>query len=164
MINSWKQFWSSEERIVLSLCLLGVLFGSTIGVFSKDWGDYFRSIELIGYQIPSVISFGIIVSLAIQLTSILLSWIALVRGTDFYHTRIVWLLIGVPFGMLIVLNVFDGYLVAIGFVIPYIVDIILTPIVMMSVGWHTMNLLWANAVSLIPLYIISTYYLGYRIL
>jgi uncharacterized membrane protein len=156
MISSWKQFWSSEGKIVLLLCFLGVSLGSIVSFFSKDWGESFDSIELIGYKIPETISFEITVSLAIQLTSVFLSRLALYRGADFYHKQIVWLLTGVPLGILIVLNIFDVYLVAIGFVIPYIAEIILTPIMMIFVGWDTMHLLWANALSLIPLYIIST--------
>jgi hypothetical protein len=77
MIDSWKQFWSSEGRIALSLCLLGVAFGLTIGIFSKDWGESFNSIEIFGYQFLSPILFGAVVALATQIVSILLSWVAI---------------------------------------------------------------------------------------
>jgi hypothetical protein len=156
MINSWKQFWSSEERIGLSLCLLGIVFGLTIGVFSKDWAESFRSIEIFSYQIPQLISFGIAAGFAVQLASILLSWITLYGGTELYFTRIIEILIGIPMGVLIVFDIFSGYLVTLGFVIPYVLDLILFPIVMIFVGWHTMHLLLFNAISLLPLYIVST--------
>jgi hypothetical protein len=156
MIDSWKQFWSSEGRIGLSLCLLGIAFGLTIGAFSKDWAESFHSIEIFSYQIPQLISFGIAAGFAVQMASVLLSWITLYRGTELYFTRIIQILIGIPMGVLIVFNIFNGYLVALGFVIPYILDILLTWIVMIFVGWNTMHLLWANAFSLLPLYIIST--------
>jgi hypothetical protein len=156
MIDSWQQFWSSEERIALSLCLLGVAFGLTIGIFSKDLSESFHSIEIFNYQITSLISFGIAAGLIVQLASVLLSWITLYGGTELYFTRIIQILIGIPMGVLIILNVFSGYLVTLGFVIPYIFDLILSPIVMIFVGWHTMHLLWANAVSLLPLYVVST--------
>jgi hypothetical protein len=156
MINSWKQFWLIEERMGSSLCLLGIVFGLTIGAFSKDWAESFHSIEIFNYQIPPLISFGIAAGLAVQLVSVLLSWITLYGGTELYFTRIIHILIGIPMGVLIIFNIFNGYLVALGFVIPYILAILLTWIVMIVVGWHTMHLLWANAVSLLPLYIIST--------
>jgi hypothetical protein len=145
-----------RERILLSLCLLGAAFGLTIRIFSKDWGESFHSIQIFNYQIPQLISFGIAAGLAVQLASVLLSWITLYGGTELYFTRIIQILIGIPMGVLIVFNIFSGYLVALGFVIPYILDTLLTWIVMIFVGWHTMHLLWANAVSLLPLYIIST--------
>ena len=156
MINSWKQFWSSEERIGLSLCLLGIVFGLTIGIFSKDWAESFDSIEVIGYHIPPPLSFGIAIGLAVQLASVLSSWITLYGGTELYFGRIIQLLIGIPMGVLIILNIFNGYLVALGFVIPYALDLILSPLVMIFVGWYTMHLLWANAISLLSLYIAST--------
>ncbi len=150
------QFHPNENRITFLLWLMGMVFGLSTGYFIKDGAESFHSIQIFNYQIPQLISFGMTVSLAIQLVSVLLSWMALNRGTEFYHTQIVWLLMGVPMGMIIILNVFGGYLVALGFVIPNILDIIFSPIVMIFVGWHTMHLLWANAVSLLPLYIIST--------
>jgi hypothetical protein len=162
MINSWKQFWSSEERIGLLLCLLGTVFGLTIGAFSKDWAESFYSIEIFSYPIPSLISFGIAAGLAVQLASVFLSWITLYWSTklyqnaDLYYSWMIQILIGIPMGVLIIFNIFSGYLVALGFVIPYLLDILLTWIVMIFVGWHTMHLLWFNAISLLPLYIIST--------
>ena len=156
MVNSCNQFWSSEGRIGSSLCLLGVVFGLTIGVFSKDWAESFHSIEVIGYHIPPPLSFGIAISLAVQLASVLSSWITLYGGTELYFNRIIDLLIGIPMGVLIILNIFNGYLVALGFVIPYALDLILSPLVMIFVGWHTMHLLWFNAISLLSLYIAST--------
>jgi hypothetical protein len=157
MLSSWKQFWSNEEeRIGILLCLLGIAFGLTIGYFIKDRAASFHSIEIFSYQLSSLISFGIAVSLAVQMSSVLLSWITLYGGTELYFTRIINLLIGIPMGMLIVLNVFSGYLVTLGFVIPYILDILLSWIVIIIVGWHTMHLLWANAMLLLPLYLIST--------
>ena len=110
MINSWKQFWSSEERIVLSLCLLGIVFGLTIGIFSKDWAESFDSIEVIGYHIPPPLSFGIAIGLAVQLASVLSSWITLYGGTELYFGRIIQLLIGIPMGVLIILNIFEWLL------------------------------------------------------
>jgi hypothetical protein len=150
------QFQLSDNKIALLLCLLGIAFGLTIGNFIKDGADSFHSIEIFNYQIPPLISFGITAGLAVQLASVLLSWITLYGGTELYFTRIIQILIGIPMGVLIILNIFSGYLVTLGFVIPYIFDILLSWIVMILVGWHTMHLLWANAVSLLPLYIIST--------
>jgi hypothetical protein len=156
MISSWKQFWSSEQKTGLSLCLLGMAFGLTIGNFIKDWAASFHSIEIFSYQIPPLISFGIAVGLAVQLSSVLLSWITLYGGTELYFTRIIQLLIGIPMGVMIILNIFNGYLVALGFVIPYALDLLLSPLIMIFVGWHTMHLFWSNAISLLPLYIAST--------
>jgi hypothetical protein len=59
-------------------------------------------------------------------------------------------------GVLLVFNVFSGYLVALGFVTPFILAIILSCVVMIIVGWHTMHLFLANAISLLPLYLVST--------
>ncbi len=156
MIDIWKQFWSGEGRIALSLCLLGMAFGLTIGIFNKDWGDSFQSIEIFGYQFSSPILFGAVVALATQIVSILLSWVPLYQGNESRWNNVIWLLTGLPIGILIVLNVFNGYLVALAFVIPYILNIILSPVVMMFVGWHTMHLFWFSAILLLPLYIIST--------
>jgi hypothetical protein len=156
MIDSWKQFWSGEERIGISLCLLGIAFGSIVGIFSKDWAESFHSIEIFSYPIPPLISFGIAAGLAVQLVSVLLSWITLYGGTELYFTRIIQILIGIPMGVLIIFNIFNGYLVTLGFVIPYALDLILSPIVMIFVGWHTIHLLWFNAILLLPLYIVST--------
>jgi hypothetical protein len=162
MINSWQQFCFSEEKIARSLCLLGIVFGLTIGIISKDWAESFRSIEVIGYQIPPLISFGIAGGLTIQLVSVLLSWATLYQSTklyqntELYYTRIFKILLGIPIGVLVVFNIFSGYSVAIGFVIPYVLALILFPIVVIFVGWHTMHLLVFNAISLLPLYIIST--------
>jgi hypothetical protein len=156
MKNSWRQFWSNEESIIIFLCLVGIVFGLMTGITIKEWKEYLPLIEILSDQIPSPISFGASVGLATQIVSILLSWVILCLGTELYHNRIIWLLIGLPMGILIPLNVFSGYLVAIGFVIPYILAILLSWIVMLIVGWHTMHLLWLNAMSLLPLYIAST--------
>ena len=151
------QFQLNENRIILLLCCLGIVFGLTIGYFIKDGAESFNSIEIFDkYQIPALISFGLIVGLATQIVSVLLSWVTLDRGNESYWNRVSWLLIGLPMGILIALNIFNGYLVALGFVIPYILDILLTWIVIMVVGWRTMHILWLNAISLLPLYIIST--------
>ena len=156
MISSWKQFWFNEGRIGLSLCLLGVVFGLTIGYFTKDWAESSHSIQIFNYQIPPLISFGIASGLAVQLASVLLSWITLYGGTELYFTRIIHILDGIPMGVMIIFNIFSGYSVTLGFIIPYILDLLLLPFVMIFVGWHTMHLFLANAVSLLPLYIIST--------
>ncbi|WP_310488463.1 hypothetical protein [Chamaesiphon sp. VAR_69_metabat_338] len=163
MINSWKQLWFSEESIGRSLCLLGVALGLAVGIFCKDWAESFHSIghsphfmnDLIGYQIPSLISFGIAGGLTIQLVSVLLSWATLYQSAELYHTRIIEILLGVPIGVLIIFNIFSGYLVALGFVIPYVFALIFFPVVMIFVGWDTMHLLVFNAIFLMPLYMIS---------
>jgi hypothetical protein len=162
MINSWQQFCFSEERIARSLCLLGIAFGLAIGIISKDWAESFRSIEVIGYQIPPLIAFGIAGGLTIQLVSVLLSWATLYwsaklyQNANLYYFWIIQILLGIPIGVLVVFNIFSGYSVAIGFVIPYVLALILYPIVMIFVGWDTMHLLLFNAISLLPLYIVST--------
>jgi hypothetical protein len=155
MISSWKS-WLNEDRTVLSLCSLGIVFGLAIGYFIKDWAGSFHSIEIFGYQITPLISFGIAAGLSIQAISILFSWVALSRGTELYFDRIICILIGVPMGVEIVLNIFSGYLVALGFIIPYILSILLNCVVMTFVGWHTMHLFWFNAISLLPLYLVLT--------
>ena len=136
--------------------MLGVAVGLAIGTFSKNWGESFQSIEVIGYHISALISFGIAAGLAVQLASVLLSWTTLYRGTESYFTRIIHILIGIPIGVLIIFNIFSGYSVTLGFVIPYAIDLILSPFVMIFIGWNTMHLLWSNAISLLPLYIVST--------
>jgi hypothetical protein len=150
------QLQLSENRITLILCWLGIAFGLTIGYFIKDGAESFQSIKIFSYQIPSFISFGIAIGLAVQLASVLLSWIMLYGGTKLYFDRIIYLLTGIPMGVLIILNIFNGYLVALGFVIPYAFDLLLSPLVMIFVGWHTIHLFWFNATSLLPLYIAST--------
>jgi hypothetical protein len=157
MISSWKQFWLSEQRGYILLFLVGILFGLITGNAIARWVEYFPVIEIFNkYQIPALMSFGIIVALATQIVSVLLSWVMLDRGNESHWNSVSWLLIGIPMGILIALNIYNGYLVALGFIIPYILDIPLTWIVMMVVGWHTMHILWLNAISLLPLYIIST--------
>lgn len=157
MINSWKEFWSKEEKIVVFLCSIGIVVGLVTGSAIAGWSEYFPVIEIFNkYQIPALISFGMIVALATQIASVLLSWVMLVRGNESHWNNVSWLLIGLPMGILIALNIFNGYLVALGFIIPYILDILLTWIVMMFVGWHTMHILWLNAISLLPLYLVST--------
>jgi hypothetical protein len=157
MRNSWKQFWVSEESIVISLCIVGILIGLITGNTIARWVEYFPVIEMFNkYQIPTLISFGMIVALATQIVSVLLSWVMLARGNESHWDKVSWLSIGLPMGILIALNIFNGYLAALGFVIPYILDILLTWIVMIFVGWRTMHILWFNAISLLPLYLVST--------
>jgi hypothetical protein len=157
MINSWKEFWLSEQRISIVLCLAGILFGLITGTAIAGRSEYFPVIEIFNkYQIPALISFGMIVALATQIVSVLLSWVMLARSNESHWNNVSWFSIGLPMGILIALNIFNGYLVALGFVIPYILDILLTWIVMMFVGWHTMHILWLNAISLLPLYLVST--------
>jgi hypothetical protein len=157
MINNWKKFWLSEQRIYIVICLAGILVGLITGNAIAGWSEYFPVIEIFNkYQIPALISFGMIVSLATQIVSVLLSWVMLARGNEPHWNDVSWLLIGLPMGILIALNVFNGYLVALGFIIPYILDILLTSILMIFVGWNTMHILWLNAISLLPLYLVST--------
>jgi hypothetical protein len=153
MISSWKEFWLSEQRIYIVLCLAGTLVGLITGSGVAGLSEYFPVIEIFNkYQIPALISFGMIVALATQIVSVLLSWFMLDRGNESHWNNASWFLIGLPMGIMIALNIFNGYLVALGFVIPYILDI---P-VMMFVDWYTMHILCLNAISLLPLYIIST--------
>jgi hypothetical protein len=162
MTSSWGKFWSSGEKIGLLLCLLGIAFGLTIGIFSKNCAESFHSIEIFSYQIPSLISFGITAGLTIQLASVLLSWttlhwsIKLYQNTNLYWSWIIQILIGVPIGVLIIFNIFSGYSVTFGFIIPYTFALIFPPIIMIFVGWSTIHLLWINAISLLPLYLVST--------
>jgi hypothetical protein len=158
------QFQLNENKIALLLCLLGIAIGLTIGIFIKDGTASFHmighishfAIEIIGYQIPSLILFGAIVGLMTQIISVWLSWLTLAAwGTELYHTRIAWLLMGIPMGILIVFNIFSDRLVALGFVITYTIDLLLPWIPMIIVGWHTMHLLWFNGISLLILYLIS---------
>jgi hypothetical protein len=152
MINSWKEFWLSEQRIFIILCLAGILVGLITGSAVAGWSEYFPVIEIFNEnQILKLISFGMIVALITQIVSVFLSWVML--DNESHWNNIGWFLIGLPMGIMIALNIFNGYLVALGFVIPYILDIW---IVMMFVGWHTWQILWLNAISLLPLYIIST--------
>ena len=158
MINDWKQFWSVEHILVL----LGTVFGLAIGYFIKDGAESFHSIDIFSYPIPPLISFGTAAGLAVQLVSVFLSWITLYwstklyQNTGLYYSWIIQILVGIPMGLMIIFNMFSGYSVTLGFIIPYILDLLLLPLVMIFVGWHTMHLFLANAVSLLPLYIIST--------
>jgi hypothetical protein len=157
MISSWKEFWLGEQRIYIVLCLAGILVGLITGNAVAGWSKYFPIIEIFNkYQIPALISFGMIVALATQIVSVLLSWVMLDRGNESHWNNACWFSIGLSVGTMIALNIFNGYLVALGFVIPYILDILLTGIVMMFVDWYTMHILWLSAISLLPLYIIST--------
>jgi hypothetical protein len=155
MINSWKEFWLSEQRIFIILCLAGALVGLITGSTVAGWSEYFPEIEIFNEnQILKLISFGVIVALVTQIVSVFLSWVML--DNESHWNNACWFLIGLPMGTMIALNIFNGYLVALGFVIPYILDIFLTGIVMMFVDWYTMHILWLSAISLLPLYIIST--------
>jgi hypothetical protein len=152
MINSWKEFWLSEQRIFIILCLAGALVGLITGSAVAGWSEYFPSIEIFNEnQILKLISFGMIVALVTQIVSVFLSWVMLDNESHWNNTS--WFLIGLAMGIMVALNIFNGYLAALGFVIPYILDIW---IVMMFVDWYTMHILWLNAISLLPLYIIST--------
>ncbi len=163
MISSWHQFWSSEERITRSLCLLGLLFGLTIGNLIKDGAESFLSIgqspsfavEIFGYQIPSIVTFGAVVGLDIQIISVVAIWIVLNRNSKLY-VPVTWLLFGIPFGILTIFNVFSDRLVSLGFIIPYLFDLLLPFVIMMFVGMDAMCFLAVNALYLLPFYLIST--------
>jgi hypothetical protein len=163
MTSSWKQFWSSEERKTRSLCLLGMLLGLTIGMFSKDWTESFYSIgqnprfaiEIFGHRIPSFISFGAVVGLDIQIISVVAIWIALKRDSKLY-VPVTWLLFGIPFGILTIFNVLSDRLVSAGFIIPYVFDLLLPFIAIVFVGMDAMCFLAINALYLLPFYIAST--------
>jgi hypothetical protein len=152
MINSWKQFWSSEESTVILLCLLGMLLGLTIGNFVKDSAASFQSMMLVGYQIPSLISFGAMVGLAVQLVSTVLIRIVLKWHSNLYT----WPLFGIPFGILIIFNVLSDRLVSVGFIIPYIFDLLLPCLIIIFVGMDAMCFLAVNALYLLPFCLIST--------
>jgi hypothetical protein len=152
MINNWKQFWSSEERTVILLCLLGMLLGLTIGNFIKDGAASFQSIRLVGYQIPSLISFGAMVGLAVQLVSTVLIRIVLKWHSNLYT----WPLFGIPFGILIIFNVLSDRLVSVGFIIPYIFALLLPFIMIIFVGMDAMCFLTLNTICLLPFYLVST--------
>ncbi len=150
------QFQLNENRINFLLCILGMVCGLTIGYLIKDGAKSFDSFEIFSYDIPSFILFGIVTGLTIQITSVLLSMMACL-GNDLYYNRIFCLLISMPIGILIIFNVFSSYLITLGFVIPYIINILLPSwIVMRIVGWNTTYLVLANASSLLSIYIIPT--------
>jgi hypothetical protein len=156
MISSWKEFWLSEKKIGLSLCLLGMVFGLTIGNFIKDWAASFHSIEILNYQILSLISFGIAIGLSIQIASVLLSLVASLCN-NLHYNRLFCLLIGIPIGVIIIFNVFCSYLVSLGFIISYTLNLLLPSwIFMRIVGWNTTYLLLANATLLLSIYLVST--------
>jgi hypothetical protein len=155
MINSWKQFWSSEESTVILLCLLGMLLGLTIGNFVKDSAASFRSIKVIDYQIPDPISFGAVVGLDIQIISVVAIWIVLNRNSKLY-VPVTWFLFGIPFGILTIFNVFSDRLVSVGFIIPYIFDLLLPCLIIIFVGMDAMCFLAVNALYLLPFCLIST--------
>jgi hypothetical protein len=155
MISSWKQFWLSEERIGILLCLLGIAVGLTIGYFIKDGATSFHSIEIFSYQIPSLMSFGVVVGLDVQIISVVAIWIALKRNSKLY-VPVTWLLFGIPFGILTIINVISDRLVSVGFIAPYIFDFLLPFIIIMFVGMDAMCFLAINALYLLPFYIVST--------
>lgn len=132
MTSSRKQSRSREERLSLSLCLLGILLGLTIGYFIKDWAASFQSIgqsprfaiEIFGYQIPSLLSFGAVVGLDIQIVSVVAIWIVLNRNAKLY-VPVTWFLFGISFGVLAIFNVLSDRLVSVGFIVPYIFDLLL---------------------------------------
>jgi hypothetical protein len=155
MISSWKQFWSSEERIVLPLCLLGIAFGLAIGIISKDWAESFRSIELVGYHIPTPLSFGITAGFTVQIVSFLSIKISMLNRNNKLDDLIICLLFAIPFGMLTIFNVLSDRLVSFGFVCSYISALMPFP-VMIIVGMDAMCLLVMNALYLLPFYIVST--------
>jgi hypothetical protein len=163
MISNWKQFWSSEQSITLSLCLLGMLLGLTIGIASKDWAESFHSIgqnprfanEIFGCQIPPLISFGAVFGLNIQIISVVSIWIALNRNSKLY-VPVTWLLFGIPFGIITIFSVLSDRLVSVGFIIPYLVDLLLPCAVIMFVGMDAMCFLAMNALSLVPFCLAST--------
>jgi hypothetical protein len=154
MIDSWKQFWFSEQSVGRSLCLLGVAFGLIVGIFCKDWAESFRSIQLIGYRIPPLVSFGAAIGLDVLIISVVAIWIALNRNSKLYEP-VTWFLFGIPFGILTIFNVFSDRLVSFGFICAYIPALIPFPL-MIIVGMDAMCFLWINALFLLPFYIVST--------
>jgi hypothetical protein len=155
MIDSWKQFWSSEESRGFSLCLLGIIFGLTIGVFSKDWAESFHSVEVIGYHIPPPLSFGITAGFAVQIVSVLSIRSVLLNRNDKLDNLMIGLLFTIPFGILTIFNVFSDRLVSFGFICSYISALMPFPI-MIIVGMDAMCFLMMNALYLLPFYIVST--------
>ena len=74
-----------------------------------------------------------------------------------HYNRVFCLLIGIPIGVLIILNVFCSYLVSLGFIIPYTLNLLLPSwVVMRIVGWNATYLLLTNATSLLSIYLVST--------
>jgi hypothetical protein len=155
MTNSWKQFWSIQEIVTLSLCSLGIAFGLTIGIFSKDWAESFYSIEVIGYHIPPPLSFGITAGLTVQTVSVLSMWIGTLNRNNKLDNLMVGLLFTTPFGILTIFNVFSDRLVSFGFICSYISALMPFPI-MIIVGMDAMCFLVMNALYLLPFYIVST--------
>jgi hypothetical protein len=155
MIDNWKQSRSSEERIGLSLCLLGIVFGLTIGVFIKDWAGSFESIEIIGCRIPSLMLFGITTGFAVQIVSVLSTWIVMRSRSNKLDNIIIWLLFTIPFGILTIFNVLSDRLVSFGFMCSYLTALIPFPL-MIIVGMDAMCFLVMNALYLLPFYIVST--------
>jgi hypothetical protein len=155
MISSWKQFWEREEGLTLSRCLPGILLGLTIGYFSKDWAESFQSIEVIGYHIPPPLSFGITAGLAVQLVSVLLIWIIFSRDSKLCNS-IGWGLFTIPFGILTIFSVLSDRLVSVGFIAPYLFDLLLPFIIIIFVGMDAMCFLAMNAFYLLPFFIAAT--------
>jgi hypothetical protein len=153
MISSWKS-WLNEDRDVLLLCLLGIVFGFAIGYFIKDWAISFHSFEIFGCQIPSMMSFGAVISLAIQILGVAASWVALKQNSKFYDS-ILCPLFTIPFGILTIFNVLSDRLVSVGFITPYVLNLLLRSIILIFIGMDAMCFLVMNALYLIPFYIVS---------
>jgi hypothetical protein len=155
MTSNWKQFWLSEQRTAILVCLPGVAVGLTIGFFIEDWAESFHSIEIFSYQIPSPILFGAVVSLDVHIFSVMAIWSTLKPDSKLY-VPVTWFLLGIPFGLLTIFNLLSDRLVSVGFITPYIFDLLLPCILIMFVGMDAMCFLAMNALYLLPFYIVFT--------
>jgi hypothetical protein len=111
--------------------------------------------NVIGDQIQSPILFGAVVGLGIQIISVVAIWIVLNRNSKLY-VPVTWLLFGIPFGILTIFTVLSDRLVSVGFIIPYLFDLLLPFIMIIFVGMDAMCFLAVNALYLLPFYLIST--------
>jgi hypothetical protein len=107
--------------------------------------------NVIGDQIPAPILFGAVVGLDIQIISVVVIWIVLNRDSKLY-VPVTWLLFGIPFGVLTIFNVLSDRLVSVGFIIPYIFDLLLPSIIIIFVGMDAMCFLAVNSLYLLPFY------------
>jgi hypothetical protein len=158
MISSWKEFWLSEQKIYIVLCLAGILVGLITGTAVAGWSEYFPPTEIFNkYQIPALISFGIVAGFAVQLVSVLLIWIVLNWNSKLYNL-LVCALFTIPFGILVIFNILSDRLVSFGFICSYIPDLLIFPLglIMIIIGMDATCFLAINALCLLPFYIVST--------